>query len=271
MATFQPSPGRQQCPALTLGLVEKHLIEFRCAGDLLDRAHFNTRLIHFYQEKTQALVGHRIRVGTGNHKTVVRLMRQGGPDLLAINKPLARASSKRALVFTFARSDPAPVQNTPGTRARSRHDSREILSFCCLGPKAIRVGPVRPSPICPTRPGAPARAYSSKKMTCCSIEQPATVLLGPTNAGPAPSASFFPKLALFGIHMFIAGATAVFELFKFTGEVGICSQPAILPKLLRPRALKLNFIRIPSSSKARQCARDAARHCPAGAQKIWRV
>ena len=57
-------------------IVKKHFIEFTGAGHLLDRAHLYTGLIHLHQKKAQAFVGTGIGIGAGQHKAVIRLLRQ---------------------------------------------------------------------------------------------------------------------------------------------------------------------------------------------------
>ncbi len=72
-----------------------------------------------------------------------------------------------ARVRSPARSDPASGSEYPWHQidVPARIPGRN-RAFCSAVPNISKVGPSSCSPMCPTRPGAPARAYSSWKMTC---------------------------------------------------------------------------------------------------------
>jgi hypothetical protein len=75
--------------------------------------------------------------------------------------------SRRARVWTLARSLPAFGSEYPWHQSSSpRAMGGRKRCFWASVPKAMTVGPSRVSPMCPIRPGPPARAYSSWKMTC---------------------------------------------------------------------------------------------------------
>ena len=81
--------------------------------------------------------------------------------------------SRRALVRTPARSEPAPGSEKPWHQISSaeRIGSR-WRAFCSSVPCAMIVGPAMPSPITPTCGGASARAISSRKIAWCVYGAP---------------------------------------------------------------------------------------------------
>ena len=58
------------------GLIKKHLIKFRGAGQLLNWPDLYIGLVQGHQEEAQALVTHGVRVGAGNNKAVLGLVGQ---------------------------------------------------------------------------------------------------------------------------------------------------------------------------------------------------
>ncbi len=81
--------------------------------------------------------------------------------------------SSTARVCTLARSEPALGSEYPWHHSSSpaRMAGRK-RRFCASVPKARRVGPTSCSPMCPSRPGPPARAYSSWKITSWISDAP---------------------------------------------------------------------------------------------------
>ena len=85
----------------------------------------------------------------------------------------------------------------------------------------MRVGPSRPSPIRPARPGPPARAYSSWKMTSWLIgsPRPPCSVGQPTHVHRDRGEVTLPLHALRDEHVLVAGAAADAELGELAGEV----------------------------------------------------
>ena len=69
----------------------------------------------------------------------------------------------------------------------------------------------------PSRPGPPARAYSSNQITCwCRLQAAAAVLLRPADAGPAAGTEvLLPRQALVEQGVLVAGSAAALDV----GEV----------------------------------------------------
>ena len=121
-----------------------------------------------------------------------------GPGVV---KTLALAESDRKTVEKNIDSFARVYSSHLSSDARSTGDSFHCFSgslsrdskrrFCSSVPKAITVGPSSPSPMCPSRPGAPARAYSSNAITCCISVAPRP----PYSRGqPIPSQPSLPIL-----------------------------------------------------------------------------
>ena len=68
-------------------VVEEDLVEFRCAGELLDRADGDARLIERYQQEAETGVTSGTGFGPGDPEHPLRHMRQRRPDLLAVDDP----------------------------------------------------------------------------------------------------------------------------------------------------------------------------------------
>ena len=66
-------------------VVEEHLVEFGLAGDLHQRPDGDAGAAHVQQDEAQAPVLDRVRVGTHQHETPVRVLGKAGPDLLAVD------------------------------------------------------------------------------------------------------------------------------------------------------------------------------------------
>ena len=86
---------------------EEHLVEVRRPGHLPDWSDFDTGCFHVKNEKRQARVFHRIRIGAGDQDSVIAVMRARVPDLLCPFDTHASPSFS-ARVRSAARSDPPP-------------------------------------------------------------------------------------------------------------------------------------------------------------------
>ncbi len=63
--------------------VEEDLVEVAGAGHLLDGPHLDTpRLVHGDEQEAEAVMAPGVRIRAGQHEAPVRLVGQGGPDLL---------------------------------------------------------------------------------------------------------------------------------------------------------------------------------------------
>ena len=152
--------------------VEERLVELAVAGDLHDRADLDAGLVHRHQQVRQALVLRRVAVGAAQHEDPLRPVRERRPHLLARARPTRRRRERRVSARSRGRSRRS-APSSPGTRSRCRAGSRAgTRCFWSSRPKCTIVGPSRPSPTMPTRPGPPARAYSSKKITCSTSVTP---------------------------------------------------------------------------------------------------
>ena len=142
--------------------VEEHLVELGRAGELHDRADLDPGLVHRHEQVREALV----------------LRREPGSVRASTKHQSAQCASD---VHTFC---PVITHSSPSSSARGRHVGQVgpgVRLGVALAPQllaardrragtgaaapacrsAISVGPSRPSPMWPTRPGPPARAYSS--------------------------------------------------------------------------------------------------------------
>ena len=66
------------------------------AVHLLSAVHIDTRLMHVQDEVAKALMLDRIPIGAGEQQAAMGVMGAGGPDLLAVDDPLADLSVSRA-------------------------------------------------------------------------------------------------------------------------------------------------------------------------------
>ena len=69
------------------GIVNKDLIKFVFARDLINRAHFDAFLLHIDDEHRKAFMLRNVRISSGQHDTIVRKLCTGSPDLLAVDHP----------------------------------------------------------------------------------------------------------------------------------------------------------------------------------------
>ena len=72
-----------------LGLLHEDLVELGLAGDLAERADVDVRLVDVEDEVGDPLVLRGVLVGAGEQHAPLRLVRVGGPDLLAGDLPAA--------------------------------------------------------------------------------------------------------------------------------------------------------------------------------------
>ena len=142
--------------------VEEHLGELRVAGDLHDRADLDARLLHRHEQVRESLVALRRGIGAAHDEAPVAPLRPRGPDLLAVQHPLARRRVPRA---SGRSRDPSrrSAPSSPDTRSlrprRSAAGSGASARRCRRRSRWGRAGPRR----CDRGgPDAPARAYSSK-------------------------------------------------------------------------------------------------------------
>ena len=70
---------------------EVDLVEARGARHLVDRAHVDGRIVHVDPEHREAPVLRHVGIGAGDHDAEVRIVRAGGPDLLAVDDPVTGA------------------------------------------------------------------------------------------------------------------------------------------------------------------------------------
>ena len=76
---------------LGLGIVEERLVELHPAVDLHDGPDFDSGLVHGNQQVAETGVPLRARSAAGQHEDPVGVLGQRGPDLLAVQDPLAVA------------------------------------------------------------------------------------------------------------------------------------------------------------------------------------
>src|SRR5690606_27952672 len=67
------------------------------ARDLDDRAHLDAGLLHRHQQVRQPVVSLRARLGAAEHEAPVGPLRPRGPDLLALDDPLAALEPRARL------------------------------------------------------------------------------------------------------------------------------------------------------------------------------
>src|SRR5690606_5362732 len=208
------------------GVVEEHLVEFRGAGQLLDRANGDTWLVHGDQEKAQPAVGLGVGVSTGDHKTPVRFMGQGSPDLLAVDAPLAIGALLRAGAHVGQVGTGAGFGVALAPEFGAGADTRQVtllLLFAAEGDQG-RAGQAF-ADVTDTARATGTGVFFEKDHLLFDGGAAAAIFLGPADAGPAACGQvLFPALALFGEHVFVAGAAAEFQLGKFAGQV--VPQPA---------------------------------------------
>jgi len=70
------------------------------------RTHGNARRLHINQEIANAVVFRRIRIGAHQHENPVRVLRAGGPDLLAIHDKIIAVIHRARLQASEIRASP---------------------------------------------------------------------------------------------------------------------------------------------------------------------
>ena len=165
------------------------------------------------------VLGLRVAVGAGQHEHPVGPVGERGPDLLAGDAPVVAVGlGPGRHVGQVGAGVGLAVALRPQLGAG--HDRRAGTAACwSASPNAMIVGPTRPSPMWPSRPGPPARAYSSNQITCwCRLRPAAAVLLGPPDAVPAAGTEvLLPGEALVEQGVLVAGTAAA----PHAGEVAV--------------------------------------------------
>ncbi len=173
-ARTRASPSRPRQPPLTspttwsrrrARAVEEHLVELRVPGDLLDRPDLDAGLVHRHEEVRDPAVPWRVAIGPGEHEAPLGPVRERRPDLLPAHRSTPRPTGPRP-ARRGSRCSPGPsprsAPSSPGTtaprRSRSSAGTAAAARRCRSAGSSARSGPRRR---CPTRPGPPARAYSS--------------------------------------------------------------------------------------------------------------
>ena len=128
----------------------------------------------------------RLAVGAAQHEAPVGPVRERRPHLLPADHPLVAVALGAGLRRWRGRS-PRSARSSPGTRSRCRaRIPGRKRRFCASSPKWTIVGPSRPSPTMPTRPGPPrARVLLVEDHLLDQRQAAAAVLLRPAEADPA--------------------------------------------------------------------------------------
>ena len=217
---------------------------------------------------------HRIRIGTGDHETKIRFVRQRGPHLLATDKPFTAGFIEACLGLDVSEVRSCTrfrISLTP--QLGTGHDPRQVFLFLCLGAKGDQRQPCQAlADVANASRRSGAGVLLKENDLLLDRTAASTVFLGPTDAGPPPRRKiFFPDLALFGIGVFVAGTTPVFQLFEFAGQVSLQPPGHFFPKLfvLGTEAQFHNLILNPANVV--QCARGEKRHCRADVPMTWRA
>ena len=198
IATFQPSPGAPTMFAASVRAPSKNVSENSASPVICaDRADLDARLLHRHEQVGEALRPRLPSVGAAQRRSTSRPTAPRCPDLLPVDHPLAAGSALEPRARLHVREVGARVRLgvalAPDLLAA--RDRRQEARFCASLPNAISVGPSSSSPMWPSRAGAPARAYSSGKITCSasvaprppySRGQPST--LQPARRAPLPRA-----------------------------------------------------------------------------------
>ncbi len=157
---------------------EIHLVELRRAARLLDRADFDARALHVEKEHGEALVLRHVRIGAQDQKAVIRIVRAGRPDLLAVDDPvvavLLRLRAQACDVGTRR-----TARRTAGTRSARR---RRAAAGSASSPRRWHRSSA-PGRTCPARSGTARRA-------CCRRPPPAARSRARSACEPRPPYSF---------------------------------------------------------------------------------
>ena len=128
-----------------VGALEEDLVELGLAGDLAQRTDLDPVLLHVADEVGEALVLRRVGVGARQEHAPLRLVRIGGPDLLAGDAPAAvlthRLRLQRGEVGARLRLREPLAPDLLAERIGSRN-----RSFCSSVPWAMTTGPPMTSP-----------------------------------------------------------------------------------------------------------------------------
>ena len=166
--------------------VEEHLEELGVAGDLHDRPDLDAGLVHRHEQVREPLVPLRRGIGAADDEAPVRPRRPGGPHLLAVDHPLVALEARARLHVREVRARVRlRVALAPDLLAGDdRRQEAALLRLAAEGDQ--RRAEQRLADVVRGGPGAPARAYSSKKITCCGERRAAAAVLArPADAGPA--------------------------------------------------------------------------------------
>ncbi|MND82881.1 hypothetical protein D3C80_747250 [compost metagenome] len=205
------------------GVVEEHLVEFRGAGQLFDRAHADTGLSHGYQQERQPVVANTARLGAGDDETPVRFVGQRSPDLLPVDDPTVAA-----FIQCRAGLDVGQVRACAGLRIAlapevvTTDDARQKALFLLF---AAEGGNGRPGQAFADMAHAPratgAGIFFMEDHLLGDRQAAPAMLRRPADAGPATAGQLaFPGLARFGEHMFVARAAAKTQWLELAAQIG---------------------------------------------------
>ena len=167
-------------------VVEVDLAELVDAVHRAQRAHVDARGVHVDEERRDRLVFVAPAPGAGEQDAAVRVLREAGPHLLAVDHPRRRHAARRAWSATRGRC-PSPVRRSPGTTspgptaaaapsrrrvraARSRSSSGSALRASSTA-RGRRVGGRRP-PRRRSRAGSSARRVRPRIRASPSASSP---------------------------------------------------------------------------------------------------
>ena len=204
-------------------LVEKHLVEFAGAGELLDGAHGYAGLVHGQQEEPQPLVPHRLRVGAGDGKTVPGFVGQGGPDLLPGQAPLAAG-----LVEAGFGPDVGQVRTGAGLgvalapQVLAPQYARQVARLLRLAAEGDQRGAGEGFTDMAHATRTPGAGVLLVKDDLLLDAGAATAVpFGPAQASPAALVQLaLPGLALLDKAVLVAGAAAKADLLELAAQVG---------------------------------------------------
>ena len=203
-------------------LVEKHLVEFAGAGELLDGAHGYAGLVHGQQEEPQPLVPHRLRVGAGDGKTVPGFVGQGGPDLLPGQAPLAAGPVEAGFG-----PDVGQVRTGAGLgvalapQVLTPQYARQVARLLRLAAEGDQRGAGEGFTDMAHATGAAGAGVLLVENDLLLDTGAATAVLpGPAQAGPAALVQLaFPGLTLLDEAVLVAGTAAKADLLELAAQV----------------------------------------------------
>ncbi len=191
-------------------VLEKNLIEFRLAGDLLQRTHRHAGTFHIDDQRAHPLMLRRVGIGPHEQLAEVRAMRDRGPHLLPVDDKLV-AFKLRAARYRREIRARARLRHPLAPDFLARENRLQVALFLLVGAPLHQRRPVHDhAEHVASHRQIYAREFLVEDQLLDKCRTAAAVFLGPREPGPARVEQLrVPGLQPFPVFL-VAAAVGIF-------------------------------------------------------------